>query len=313
MNKHSITLLSTAMLALTGGAHAADAGAHWTACGVGYSQHLSSTSDKGGDVKLGLTSCSRTTATGVVQTFELGALADTPPAGRRNIVMEGGVPAMVTGVPSNQRDTFQTFAGFGAEFDMGLGSAALVNARVGVINGISTSIVRGFIDAEHRWEGSKDSRHSPLSSSSRPLVQLSGTLTSELVGVNLGQTRVGLSEIENITVGTGLDALTVGLQLSAKFSGTAPVLPAGLPGMPLRVASGTNVYAGVFAQGTAYDIASVDAGTKRVSTYAKAGVSLALGKHASLGIEYTHPLSARVQQQYINGYDYIGATLGYRF
>ncbi|WP_157641914.1 hypothetical protein [Burkholderia ubonensis] len=313
MNKISITLLSTAMLAIAGGAHAANAGARWTDCGVGYSEHLSSQSDKGGDVKLGQVSCSRTTARGVIQTFELGAMADTPPAGRRNIVMNGDVPATISGVPSNQRDTFQTYAGFGEEFATAPGGALLYNVRVGVINGFSTDIVRGFIDQTHRWLGVNDSRHSPLTSSTRPLVQVTGERTSELVGINLGGARIRLSDIENVTVGTSLDAVTAGLQVSAQFSGTKPVLPSGLPGMPYRAASGTSLYAGVFVQGTAYDLATQEMGTARVLAYAKAGASLALGKHAVLAAEYTHPLTSRVQNQYIRGYDYYGVSLAYRF
>jgi hypothetical protein len=312
MNKLSISILSTAMLAFAGSAHAFDTGSRWSSCGVGYSEHLSSTSDKGGDIKLGLVSCARTTARSV-QTFELGATADTPPAGRRNIVMSGGVPEMVSGSPSNQRDTFSTFAGFGEEFATAPGGALLYNVRVGVINGFSTDLVRGFIDDTHRWLGVDDSRHSPLTSSTRPLLQLTGERTSELTGLNVGGARVRLSDIENITVGSGLDAVTAGLQVSAQFSGTTPVLPYGLPGMPLRPASGTSLYAGVFAQGTAYDLATQAMGTACVQAYAKAGASLALGKHAVLGAEYTHPLTSRVRDQYIRGYDYYGVSLAVRF
>jgi hypothetical protein len=312
-NKISISLLSLAVLSFAGAAHASGAGARWSSCGADYSEHLSSTSDKGGDTKQGHLSCTRTTAAGTVQTFELGATADTPPAGRRNIVMTGGAPEMVTGVPSNQRDTFSTFAGFGEEFATAPGGALLYNVRVGVINGFSTGLVRGFIDDTHRWLGVDDSRHSPLTSSTRPLIQLTGERTSELAGLNFGGARLRISDIENITVGSGLDAVTAGLQASAQFSGSTAVLPSGLPGMPMRPASGTSLYAGIFVQGTAYDLATQQMGTAPVLAYAKAGASLALGKHAVLGAEYTHPLTARVRDQYIRGYDYYGVSLAVRF
>ncbi|MBK3780050.1 hypothetical protein G3A43_07255 [Paraburkholderia aspalathi] len=317
MTKFSLSLMAAAVLLSTGGtanaAAEADSSAHWTSCGVGYSEHLSSKSDAGSDVKLGQLSCSRTSAAGVVQTFELGAQADTPPDGRRNTTMTGGVRDTVSGLPSNQLDTFETFAGFGEEFDTAPGSAMMFNVRGGSINGFSTPLVRGFIDDTHRWEGKGYSRHSPVSTDGRPLVQLSGTHTSELFGADLHHYRVRLSDVENVTVGSALDALNVGLQLSAQTAGTAPVLPSGLPGMPLRLPEGTSVYAGVYAQSTAYDVATVNAGAAREYLYAKAGASVALGNHVVLAVEYTHPLTERVRQQYIDGYDYVGASLGYRF
>jgi hypothetical protein len=73
------------------------------------------------------------------------------------------------------------------------------------------------------------------------------------------------------------------------------------------------VYAGVFAQGIAYDLATQAMGTTHVLAYAKAGASLALGKHAVLGAEYTHPLTSRVRDQYICGYDYYGVSLAVLF
>lgn len=314
MNKFSLSLVAAAVLSLNAvGAHAEDGSARWTGCGIGYSEHNSAHSDAGSDVKLGEVSCTRTTASGTVQTFELGAQADTPPAGRRNPTMVNGMRDTVSGYPSNQRDTFETWAGFGEEFDTKPGSAWMFNVRGGSINGFSTTLVRGFIDDTHRWLGVNDSRHSPLSTSGRPLLQVSGTHTSELLGEDVRHYRVRLSDVENVSVGSSLDELTVGLQVSAQGTGGAPVLPYGLPGMPMRTASGTSVYAGVYAQSTAYDVATVDAGTAREYLYAQAGVNVALCKHAVLGFEFTHPITNRVRDQYISAYNYLGLSLGVKF
>jgi hypothetical protein len=313
MNKFSLSLLAAALAVSIGNAHADEGVGQWTGCGIGYSEHNSKTSDAGSDVKLGEVRCSRTTASGTVQTFELGAQADTPPDGRRNTTVTKGIPDTVSGYPSDQRDTFETFAGFGEEFDTKPGSAWMFNIRGGSINGFSTTLVRGFIDDTHRWLGVNDSRHSPLSTGGRPLVQLSGTHTSELFGSDVRHYRVRLSDVENVSVGSSLNELTMGLQVSAQSNSAAPILPYGLPGMPMRAAEGTSAYAGVYAQSTAYDVATVDAGTAREYLYAKAGVSVALCKHAVLGFEFTHPLTERVREQYIEGYNYLGFSLGVRF
>ncbi|MEX3983632.1 hypothetical protein AB4Y45_32140 [Paraburkholderia sp. EG287A] len=309
MNKFSMSVIAAAVLALPAmGAHAEDNTAHWTGCAIGYSEHNSSKSDAGSDVKTGDVSCTRTTASGTIQTFELGAQADTPPDGSRNLT-----GATVSGYPSNQRDTFESWAGFGEEFDTKPGTAWMFNIRGGAINGFSTTLVRGFIDDTHRWLNVNDSRHSPLSTSGRPLVQLSGTHTSELFGEVVHHYRVRLSDVENVSVGSGLDEVTVGLQVSAQTSTTAPVLPFGLPGMPMRAAAGMSAYGGIYAQSTAYDVATLDAGTAHEYLYAKAGVNVALCKHAVLGFEFTHPVTHRVRDQYIDGYNYLGLSLGVKF
>lgn len=282
-------------------------------CGIDYSQHLSDTSDAGSDVKNGEVSCSWRSGAGTVRSVEIGAEADTPPVGRRNPISLDSEVQTVSGLPSNQEDTFETFVGYGEEFDSTPGSALLFNLRGGSIDGFSTPIVRGFIDDTHRWEGKGYSRHSPVSSDGRPLLQLSGVHTSELAGTTVSSWRLGLSDVENATVGTSLDALTIGIQASAQASGAVPTLPFGLPGMQLRIPSTSGVYAGVFAQSTLYDIATEHAGTAREYLYAKVGVSFTLGRGLALRIEFTHPLTERVQQQYVAGYNYLEGTLGYRF
>lgn len=307
MNKSILSALAAALLSAAMPAHAGPAGG-WSDCGIGYAEHLSSKSDAGGDTKTGIVSCTRVTASGVRQTFELGAQADTPPAGRLHLVPG----ATVSGLPSNQRDTFETFAGYGQEWNRTPSSALAFNIRAGFINGMSTSLVRGFIDDTHRWLGVDDSRHSPLSSAGRPLLQVSGLHTSALLQMGSGW-RAQLSDVESVTVGTALDALTLGLQASIQQGGATPVLPSGLPGMPLRVPTGTGVYAGVFGQSTAYDLASEDAGTVRASAYLKAGANVQLGRHVSLGLEFTHPLSHRVRAQYRASYNYLEVSAGYRF
>ena len=307
MKRTLLSALAAALLSAAIPAHAGS-GTGWSDCGIGYAEHLSSKSDVGGDTKTGLVSCTRVSASGVRQTFELGAQADTPPAGRQNLVPG----ATVSGLPSNQRDTFETFAGYGQEWNRSPGSALAFNIRAGVINGMSTSLVRGFIDDTHHWLGVDDSRHSRLSSAGRPLFQVTGLHTSALL--QMGSTwRAQLSDVESVTVGTALDALTLGLQASVQHGRATPLLPSGLPGMPLLVPTGTGVYAGVFGQSTAYDLASEDAGTARAFAYLKAGANVQLGRHVSLGLEFTHPLSHRVRAQYRESYNYLEVSAGYRF
>ncbi|HIH2745454.1 TPA: hypothetical protein ACYLN4_001138 [Burkholderia lata] len=309
MKTFSMSFITAAVLALAAvSAHADDNTAHWTGCAIGYSEHNSSKSDAGSDVKTGEISCSRATAGGTILTFELGAQADTPPDGSRN-----PTGATVSGYPSNQRDTFESWAGFGAEFNTKPGTAWIFNIRGGSINGFSTTLVRGFIDDTHRWLNVDDTRHSPVSTSGRPLIQVSGTHTSELIGKDVFHYRMRLSDIENVSLGSGLDELTLGLQVSAQTKDSAPLLPFNLPGMPMRAADGTGAYAGVYAQSTAYDVATLDAGTAREYLYAKAGVNVALCKHAVLGFEFTHPITHRVRDQYIEAYNYLGLSLGVKF
>lgn len=302
MTRPILAVLAATALALCAPARAVSANAPaasgWSDCAIGYSQHLSANSDAGGDTKSGLFSCTRVLASGGRRTFELGALADTPPVG---------------GLLSNQRDTFAMFAGYGEERNWTPDSALIYNVRAGGINGGATTLVRGFIDSVHRWEGKGYSRHGPLSSSARPLVQVSGLHTAALAQLTESGWHYRLSSIESLTAGSAMTAMTLGVQASIQAGGATPVLPTGLPGMGLRTPTGTGAYVGVFSQGTVYDLASEDAGTKRVSFYVKVGGNIQVGQHLSLGIEFTHHLSGRVQQQMQPSYNYVQASIGYRF
>jgi hypothetical protein len=287
--------------------------AAWTDCGIAYSQHLSSKSDAGGDVKDDSLACSRSSGNGRIQTFELGMLADTPPNGSRKPVFLNGQPQLISGRPSDQRDTFEAYAGFGEEFDYRTDALALFNIRAGEINGLAVDGVRGFIDATHRWEGKGYSRHSPLSSEGRPLLQVTALHASTLLGTSSDEQGVSLTHVESITAGTSLDALTVGLMASLHGSLRALPLPTGIPGLALRAPQGNALYAGVFAQPTAYGIATEDAGTAPRYAYAQVGATVTLGKHLAAQLAFTHPLANRVQQQVRDGYNYVSATGVYRF
>lgn len=304
--------LVLALPMLSQSARAADTTPGWSDCSVGYSEHLSSQSDLGGDIKTGQVACARVNDSGVRQTFELGAIANTPPAGRRNVVTTGGVPQTVSGYPSNQLDTFETYAGFGQEWDRSAGSALMFNVEAGEINGMSTSLVRGFLDDMHRWEGKGYSRHSPLSSSGRPLLQLSGLHTSAFLQAGERVT-ARLSDIESVTAGSSVDALTVGMLASLTTGSNRPVLPSDLPGMGQRTASGTGVYAGVFSQSTAYALPTDSAGTEHEYLYTQAGANAQLGKHLTVGVAFTHSLTSQVHQEIVQPYNYLGMNLGYVF
>jgi hypothetical protein len=298
---------------LSPNARAADVTPGWTDCSVGYSEHMSSLSDLGGDIKTGQAACARVTDSGVRQTFEVGAIADTPPAGRRNIVMSGGVPQTVSGYPSNQLDTFETYAGFGEEWDRSASSALAFNIEAGEINGLSTDMVRGFLDDMHRWEGKGYSRHSPLSASGRPLIQVSGLHTSAVVEATEGPVTARLSDVESVTAGSSIDALTLGVQGSLTVGSKRAVLPSDLPGMGQRPASGSGLYAGVYSQSTAYGLPTESAGTEHEYLYTQLGGSVQIGRHLTLGAAFTHSLTSQVHQEIIQPYNYLGLNLGYVF
>jgi hypothetical protein len=285
----------------------------WLSCGAGYSEHLPVKSDIGGDYKSALASCAWIAANGVRQTIELGALAQTPPDSRRNPVVIGGIPATVGGRPSDQFDTYQAFAGFGQEFDRSPTKAWLWQARVGVINGWSTGLVQGAVDDVHHEEGLSWSRHSPLTSGSCPLLQVAGAHTSALLTRPFDGWRLSFSDVESAVVGSATDAITIGGQIILQSDSADPVLPMGLPGMPLRTATGWGLHAGIDSQFTAYDLSMSRAGTTAAFPYANFGVGALLGKHLTAGVELTVPLAHQVRDQYVSSDTYYEANLGYRF
>ena len=288
-----------------------DSSWRWTGCAASYAQHLSARSDAGGDVKDDSFACARSSGR-QTQTFELGVLADTPPVGARNPVWADGHIASVTGHPSNQRDTFAAYVGFGTSYAYGLDAEMGYNVRAGFLNGIATDTVRGFIDAEHRAEGKVFLRHSPLSGAGRPLLQATIFDEAPLLSSEFGFAKAKLSGLAAATVGTLTDSITAGLLATiGRDSDRAPI-PQNVPGLPARMSPGPCLYAGVFLQTTVYDLPSEDAGTRPLLAYAKVGGGISLTKKLSAQIEYTRPLTDRVSGQTVRGYGYAGVILGYR-
>ena len=262
-----------------------------------YDSHLSKKSDVGGDFKDG--SLAWQSADGT--TWALGFRAASPPSST--------TPAGV-----QQKDTFQVYAAFSERRTLAPDWAAGCDFQVGQLNGFAVSWVRNSIDAVHRWEGIADSRHSPLTTERRTLVQGTGSLGKLLSQGKAGSQEWRLTGVASLTAGTAQVSGTAGLVASLGPVGANNPLPnARLPGVtdtPTRYLGG---YLGLYAQSTAYDLETQYAQRSAVFTYARAGWTVGLGKHGWAKVELSKDLTPRMAHQVTEEYPYLNLQAGLRF
>jgi hypothetical protein len=60
-------------------------------------------------------------------------------------------------------------------------------------------------------------------------------------------------------------------------------------------------------------LATSDAGSASQYAYVKLGANAVVARHLLATLEFTHPLGARIRQQQLPAYNYIGAVIGYHF
>lgn len=264
---------------------------------IRYDEHMSKKSDQGGDFKDG--SLAWQPEDGKV--WSLGFRAASPPTART-----------LKGV--EQKDTFRVYGAVSKRWALSPDTRVAYDLTVGQLNGFAVSMVRDSIDAVHRWEGIDDSRHSPLTTSSRALVQGTASVGTLLATERMGSQEWALTGVGSLNVGTAQVSGTLGVVASLTPAGLRNPLPnARMPGVADQPARNLGGYLGVFLQATGYDLETQYAQRAPAFTYARAGWSLGLTEKTWVQVEFSKDLNHRLQHQVTEAYPYLNLQLGARF
>jgi hypothetical protein len=271
--------------------------------GLYYSGHHNAVHDAGGDEKRLVIQGS---GNGILCDYPLGrnaffAEAITPPNGLSNPV----AGQYVRGAPSNQRDTYVLSVASGCHRVLDNNAGAIM-ARIGGINGVVETVLRGAIDAVHEAEGLRNLRHSPASSKFVPLIEQSAMLSFLL------------AQHRNLRMYYGFDVVigTLTTYIATNFflvygAGDLALLSAGWLKAQDQ-SSHFRIYTGVFTKYIFYDRSTAAAGTQETVAHIKTGLSLPISK-LTLTLDYMYNPMPVVREQLIKTDNYIQMGLEYRF
>lgn len=219
----------------------------------------------------------------------------TPPIG----------PKGPQGKEGNQFDTAVNSLSIGQE-----GENYGFYGKIGLVNGKALGRMYGVVDGIHKVMGmTQPPRRSPASSPSTLMMGIAARNDFEIGRVDLGPMYLGLQTAVFGELSTVRTAGGGGVFLTAGQGDFKP----DLPGIPVSEIKGSNLYAGVIAQGVARDIATDKLGTNPFQASAVAGATLRFNEYAALSVSLERPLTNPVLESPRKPVPYVGVKLNVSF
>ena len=259
---------------------------------------MSGDSDLGGDFKDGSLSWRRPSGS----VYSLGFRAASPPVVENREGLR------------QQKDTFRIYAAASHRRAISPGVHVGYDIEAGYINGVAVDLVRNSIDSVHKWGGVAESRHSPLTSGGKVLLQGTGSIGVLLGKAEMYGTEVSWASVFSVSVGTSHVTGVAGLVAWLSHAGGRNPLPnARMPGVADHPVGYPGGFIGAFVQSTAYDIETEYAQRKPLFTYASAGWTIPLGGQAWAKVELSKDMAKRLSNQLVSAYPYASVQLGICF